>query len=219
MESIKPIRFVVFDNNGTALDDLHVAYGSVCEIFRSFGINPPSQTTYRREITADFMQFYWKHGIAPTITGDELNVIRKRYYIEHMREARYRPDFKQLARYLKGEDVQRGVCSAEQHAVLVDFLIGEGLHRYFPPSLIVGSAWPKKKPYLSVLAKKANVDPAYCAYVGDTVDDIEAAREAGYQAVAFAHDTGYNDEARLRKAGPDFVVHSFVELQQRLILE
>jgi phosphoglycolate phosphatase-like HAD superfamily hydrolase len=219
MESIKPIRFVVFDNNGTALDDLHVAYGSVCEIFRTFGINPPSQTAYRREITADFMQFYWKYGIAPSITGDELNAIRKRYYQEHMHEARYRPDFKPLMRYLKADDVQRGVCSAEQHAVLVDFLVGEDLHRYFPPSLIVGSAWPKKKPFLLELARRANVDPAYCAYVGDTVDDIEAAHEAGYQAVAFAHDTGYNNERRLREAHPEFVVNSFTELQMRLNLE
>ena len=216
-DDVKPVRLVVFDNNGTALDDLHVAYGSVCEIFRSFGLEPPSQGTYRREITADFMQFYWRHGIAPTITGDELNVIRKRYYMDHMREAQYRRDFRTFIRFLKGEDVHRGMCSAEQHAVLIDFLVGENLHHYFPPQSIVGSAWPKKAPYLKRLAEEVGVDPTYCAYVGDTVDDMEAAHEAGFQAVAFAHDTGYNSESRLRKADPTFVVHSFSELQARLI--
>ncbi len=214
---IKPVRFVVLDNNGTMYDDVYVAYGSVCEIFDSFALPSPSLVQYRREITADFMQFYWNHGISRTVPGDELNKIRKRYYEEHRGEARYRRDFRSFIRIIKGEDIQRGVCSAEVHEVLVTTLIGENLHHYFPPSLIVGSAWPKKAPFLLKLAERVKIDHSECAYVGDTVDDIEAAREAGFQAVAFAHETGYNNEDRLKKADPDYLVRSFAELQQRLI--
>ncbi|MBP6886146.1 MAG: HAD family hydrolase [Candidatus Pacebacteria bacterium] len=217
-----PVGLVVFDNNGTALDDLHVAYGSVCEIFRAYGVEPPSLYSYRNEITADFMQFYWEHGIPRSVSGDELNVIRRKYYVDNMsaasnRQARYRRDFLPLLRNLRGELVQLAMCSAEQHVTLVDFLVGANLHRFFAPSMITGSAWPKKAPFLLELAGKAKISPQRSVYVGDTADDIEAAKEAGFIAVGFAHETGYNTERRLVKAQPAFLVDSFAELQDLLL--
>lgn len=214
----RPIRLVVFDNNGTAYDDLHVAYGSVQAIFQHLGLPCPNLQQYRTEITADFMQFYWNHGVPRTVSGAELNKIRKAYYYVHQHEAEYRTGFRDILRWLKGEDIHRGMCSAEMHEVLISGLIAHDLHEYFDPMMIHGSAWPKKSPILLELAEYVRVSPSECAYVDDTVDGMEAAKEAGFMAVGFVHETGYNPERRLVQSCADRLVRSFSEIPQRLSL-
>jgi len=212
----KPIRLVVFDNNGTAYDDLHIAYGSVYAIFLVLGIPCPTLEEYRSEITADFMQFYWDHGVPRTVTGDQLNVIRKLYYQARIGKAKYRYDFCTTLEALRNAGFILGMCSAEIHSVLIDALVAESLHSYFEPDMIVGSAWPTKVPTLIALADKAGVAPEECAYVDDTTDGILAAKEAGYFAVGFVHETGYNPEHRILSANPNAVAHSLLSV--RLVL-
>jgi beta-phosphoglucomutase-like phosphatase (HAD superfamily) len=63
-------------------------------------------------------------------------------------------------------------------------------------------------------AEKLGVAPADCIVIEDSVGGITAARAAGATAIGFtaASHIGPGHDARLREAGADHVVASFVEL-------
>ena len=86
------IKAVIFDYNGTLLDDLPVAYGSIREIFRRYNLPCPTPEQYRLEIGTNFMEFYYNHGFPRTTTAKELNVVRMEYYLDHFHEAKLRPE-------------------------------------------------------------------------------------------------------------------------------
>lgn len=210
------LKVFVFDNNGTGLDDLHVAFGSVEAIFAVLGLHCPNKDQYRNEISADYMQFYWGHGVPRDITGEQLNVIRKLYYKMRQTTVRYRSDFPDLLKACQDTDVRVGMCSAEIPDVLQGFLERAGLLKFFRPRMIRGGAWPSKTPVLTSMAQDMGFEPSECAYVDDTDDGITAARAAGYFAIGFAHPTGYNSAKRIYDAKPDLVVSSFIELRRKL---
>ncbi len=210
------LKLFVFDNNGTALDDLHLAYGSVEAIFAVLGVRCPTKEQYRNEIGANFMEFYWRHGVPRDITGDQLNVIRKLYYKVRQGTARYRRDFPDLLRECQSIGVRVSMCSAEIPEVLQGFLERAELFDFFPPVLVRGGAWPSKTPVLISIAREVALEPSECTYIDDTVDGIVAAKEAGFHTIGFAHPTGYNSAERIYGAKPDMVIRSFVELRRAL---
>lgn len=216
MSESRPKRLFVFDNNGTALDDLHVAFGSVEAIFSVLGIRSPNKNQYRNEIGANYMKFYWDHRVPSDITGEQLNVIRKLYYKMRQDTVCYRSDFEPLLHHCVAAGVLRGMCSAEIPDVLQGFLERAKLTKYFSTDLIRGGAWPSKTPVLASMAQQLGLHPSECAYIDDTDDGIKAAKEAGFFAIGFVHATGYNSAKRIHDAKPDLVVSSFTELRRML---
>jgi len=62
--------------------------------------------------------------------------------------------------------------------------------------VVCGDTTPHLKPHPAPLlhaARELNLDPARCAYLGDDLRDIQAARSAGMRAVAVAW--GYGGDA------------------------
>lgn len=71
-----------------------------------------------------------------------------------------------------------------------------------------------KIPAIKAAVEAAEIDVGQAVYVGDTVQDVRAAHEAGVGIVAVTY--GYHTEAILRPEGPDVLVGSVQELAQRL---
>lgn len=87
-----------------------------------------------------------------------------------------------------------------------------GLKDYFG-LVLSGDSLPRKKPDPEPLLHAADhfgVEPASCWLIGDSVNDVRAARAAGFQAVCVTY--GYNHGRDIREAGPDAVVDSLAEL-------
>lgn len=76
-----------------------------------------------------------------------------------------------------------------------------------------GDSLSEKKPHASVLrhvARELGVDLARVVHVGDSVTDVEAARNAGVAAWAVSY--GYNGGVPIAQAKPDQLFHSLGEL-------
>ncbi len=207
------LEAVVFDNNGTMLDDLSVAYGSVEAIFSVLNLLCPTRDQYREEIGSKFMEFYRRHGVTEHITAEQLNVIRKLYYGAHMNQAHFRPDLVPALHHCSRLGLRLAVCSAEIRSVLKSFLDRDGIAWHF--DVIRAEAWPKGEALRGVV-DAMGMKPERAAYVDDTEDGIISAREAGLRTIAFAHPTGYNSAERLRNQKPDYVVNDFGELRSLL---
>jgi len=79
--------------------------------------------------------------------------------------------------------------------------------------VISGDSLPKKKPDplpLLHAAKELGAKPAQSLMIGDSVNDVRAARSAGFQVVCVSY--GYNHGRDIGEAEPDLVVDSLLEL-------
>ncbi len=214
-----PPRVAVFDFNGTLFDDLHVAYGSVQEIFRTYSISYPTLEQYREEIKADYMEFYYNHGFSRTTTGDELNVIRNRFYKINGGKAKIRPDVGKTLNDLSALNIRMAIVSAELSTNLYRQLIHWGnLQRSF--DFIKAEAWGdkgKEKALLQVV-EVFGEDPGDIIYVDDSVDGLTSAKKVGVIPVAFANPTGYNSDRRLAQV-TEFSVQEIGELLDLIKIE
>jgi len=197
-------KVVVFDFNGTLLDDLHVAYESVQEIFRIYDISCPTLEQFREEISADFMEFYFQHGfLRPTYKNelkglvDDLQTIRRSFYRANEGNARIRPDVSRMVSWLLVRGFYVAIVGAERRTTLHGYLVKDGLQRRF--DCVISEAWgdgAKKKALLEV-GEIFKVFSEDICYVDDTVDGLFAARDARVVPVAFTNHTGYHSKERL----------------------
>ena len=191
-------RVVVFDFNGTLFDDFEVAYGSVQEIFKTYSMPCPTSEQYREEISADYMEFYYKHGIPRMTIDDELNVIRNRFYKTNGGNAKIRPDVWITLCQLTFFQIRTAIVSAESETNLYRQLIcGGNLQRSF--DLIKAESWGfrGKEEALLRVAEIFGEEPNQIIYVDDSVDGLTSAKNVGVVPVAFTNSTAYHSRHRL----------------------
>src|SRR3989344_3132600 len=194
---IRQPRVVVFDFNGTLFDDLHVAYGSMQEIFKTYAMPCPTLEQYREEISADYMEFYFNHGIPKTTTPDKLNAIRNRFYKTSGENARIRLDVKKTLYFLSALKIRVAIVSAESSTNLYrQLMLCGNLQRSF--DFIKAEAWGengKEKAFAQVVEIFDN-EPDEMIYVDDSVDGLTSAKKVGLVPVAFTNSTAYNSKDR-----------------------
>lgn len=118
--------------------------------------------------------------------------------------------------YLKGEGLKVGCVTNKAAAFTVPLLKAMGIYEKFD-IVVSGDTTPKKKPDPMPLLHAANqlgVKAENCLMVGDSMHDVEAARNAGFQVVCVPY--GYNHGVDIREAGPDAVIDSLAELKNLL---
>lgn len=71
-----------------------------------------------------------------------------------------------------------------------------------------------KVPVIKTAAQEVGADPVHVLYIGDTVQDIRAARDAGVGIASVTY--GYHSEELLRAGRPDMIVSSLEELASQL---
>lgn len=109
-----------------------------------------------------------------------------------------------------------------------DWLEADGFSVYFK-SVVLSSVFGKRKPdpaiYLEA-ARRAGVDPAHCAYIGDNLKrDVSGTRAAGFgMVVIMASPEDLAGEIIAAENKPDIIIHEFSQLldlfpgQNRIII-
>lgn len=118
--------------------------------------------------------------------------------------------------YLKSSGFKIGCVTNKAAAFTVPLLKDMGIHDYFE-IIVSGDTTLKKKPDpmpLLYAAEKLGELPTDCLMVGDSMHDVEAARNANFQVVSVPY--GYNHGVDIREAKPDAVIESLAELKMLL---
>lgn len=106
-------------------------------------------------------------------------------------------------------------CVTNKLSKFVVALLDElALSNYFN-LIIAGDTLPRKKPDPLPLIYAANyfqIPPNQCLMVGDSINDITAARAAKFAVVCVSY--GYNHGLDIRESQPDAVIDSLIELSQ-----
>lgn len=115
--------------------------------------------------------------------------------------------------YLKANGFKVGCVTNKAEAFTVPLLKDMGIFDKFDV-VVSGDTTPKKKPDpmpLLYAAEKMAEQAADCLMIGDSMHDVEAARNAGFQVVCVPY--GYNHGHDIRDAKPDMVIDSLAELK------
>ncbi len=202
-------ELVISDWDGVLLDSLALYYRAVEEIFREYGIKPPSLEEYRNNISPDFMQFYKERGFPPSATSQGLNAIRKRYFEAHWQEVQLRAGARELLTFCNRSKIIVFLATSEVYEI--------GLRRFNDlriRHLIHGWARGGNSRYedlADILACASGISRnVYGAtlYLDDTGSGIKQAKSKHLRLKTVGVNGGFNSREAIEAAKPDFIVSS-----------
>lgn len=213
------IDAVIFDLDGTLVDSVGDIANAVNFALQQLGLSTVSQEHVRGWIGAGLpmlCQRAAKHsGIADRWADIEQHA--RPYYQKHCADTTRPFDgVAELLDYGRERGLPMSVLSNKPHDMVVVILEVLGLNDYFVSAkgyLDDATKKPNAGPALE-LCRAMNAPPERVALVGDSVIDIDTARNAGMMSIAVTW--GFEEVDSLTSRGPDLLVNTCGELIERL---
>lgn len=186
-----PVQAVFFDLDGTLVDSAPDLAGAANDLRAEHGLQPLPEADLRCMVGSGArgmvgLAFGRKPG------DDGYEALRLRFLVLYeARLLRLTTVFDgvwQVLDTLERAELRWGIVTNKAHHLAVQVTGGLGLHPR-AGTLVGGDTTPHPKPHPAPLleaARRVQVDPAQCVYVGDDLRDIQAGRAAGMRTVAAA---------------------------------
>lgn len=217
--SLRTPQLVLFDLDGTLIDTAPDLAWSVDATLDQLGIARCGEERVRawvgsgiegllhRVLTGDF------NGRAEDDLYQQARDIFMEIYIDNVSErSQVYPGVETALDYLKDRDIHIA-CVTNKGARFTEKLLKDiGLYDHFG-IVVSGDTLPVKKPDPAPLLHAAahfETAPADSLMVGDSITDVNAARNAGFQILCVPY--GYNQGRDIRDEKPDKVVNNLAEL-------
>ncbi|WP_190125676.1 HAD family hydrolase [Streptomyces inusitatus] len=199
-----PGTHLVWDWNGTLLDDAAAIVSATNAAFAEIGLGPITLERYRELYRIPIPRFYESVlGRPPTAAEWEItDVVFHRHYSERRVGCGLTDGAERLLKEWRLAGHSQSLLSMYGHDELVPVVRGYGIESHFirvegrtGPS--GGSKAPHMRRHLEALAE--TVSPERTVVIGDAVDDAVAAAHVGARAVLFTG--GSHSRASLEAAG------------------
>lgn len=197
---------IVWDFNGTLLDDLQACLDALNVILRSYALPPITREDYRRRFGFPVVNFYTALGLRPKSAYD-WEALAESFHMRYLfsRHLKLQPGAREALAYFQQRGIRQGVLSALEQGILEmqlrQFALAE------PLAFICGSRNYDGASKLDAARNLALQDPVLL--VGDTLHDAEVAEALGWHCILCA--AGHQTAERLRAAGCP-VISSLSEL-------
>src|SRR5919197_1465839 len=196
------VRHVVWDWNGTLFDDHVAVVAAVNDALASLGLPPIDADTYRSHYTRPVQRFYERLAGRPIAAGEWLaldDAFHDSYHAGLERLA-LAPDAVQALAAAEAAGLTQSLLSMWRHEQLVPLVERLGIGHFFlrVDGLRVPGGSEKKEHLVAHLAA-LEVEPSAAALVGDSIDDLEAARAVG--AACVLYDGGSHHRHALEATG------------------
>ncbi|MCR4562643.1 MAG: HAD hydrolase-like protein [Bacilli bacterium] len=206
------IKNVVFDFNGTLIDDRALCFNLLNEMLISKGHPSVTMERYLEIFTFPVYDYYLKAGFRfdeeVDDNFDELaEVFVKEYVNRFSKEVHLFPDVKEILAKIHGK-TRIFVLSATREDLLINQLKIMGIydsldHAIGIKDIFAASKIEEAKKYFS----SSNLNLNETLFVGDTLHDNEVARELGGTSLLVAR--GHQNKIRLLEGKPDYVSDDF----------
>ena len=217
--ALKKPEMVLFDLDGTLVDSAPDLAYSVDATLSELGLPVRGESRIRYwigngiERTLKRAMINAMHGEPDTKLFDRALPIFMDIYADNAaRRSRFYAGVREGLDYLKNHNYKIGCVTNKREQFTHILLKALGVFDDFG-IVISGDTLPKKKPDPLPLLHAAqffNVQPQNALMVGDSMNDVDAARAAGFQILCVSY--GYNHGRDIREANPDAVVDSLAEL-------
>ena len=208
-------KLIVYDLDGTLVDTLEDLTQAANHMLGQFQ-KPPL-------LPADIRRFVG-HGVHelvkrcfqtdnPEQIGAGVTIFRA-YYAEHLLDqSRLYPNARKVLDYFRQQGRVQVVITNKPTRESERILEGLKVAGYFTQILGAEAGYPRKPDpsVLHALMRRLDLSSEEVLLIGDSVIDVETARNAGCKAVAITH--GFGDVGELRRAVPAIgIVNNFREL-------
>lgn len=201
---LKDFRHVVWDWNGTLLDDLWLCIKSLNRLLEEAGKKPVDPVTYRQIFDFPVINVYRSLGFATDRTAFEA---MSREYMEFYEARRLECTLQKGARKfihaVHARGITQSVLSAYRHDRLTSIIADYDLEKYFVHLSGNDDIYASDKSYRAPgHLKKLGIPAEFVLYIGDTLHDVETARAMGAQCVLIDHgERAHQSRERLSAAG------------------
>jgi phosphoglycolate phosphatase len=204
MTATQGLKAVVFDYNGTLVDDLHLHVEAYYQAGRQLGFDVARETVQRHISQPPSQKRVLYYGRISDAQWVQVVELRKAIYLKLAEPAGLHfPDTPRVLSALAGR-YTLGVLS-NTFRQLFDQVFPRQMAGLFAATLFfdeVAEPKPSPAPLLALLGR-LGIAPQACACVGDAVEDVRMAKAAGARAFAVA--TGACLPETLADAGADWV--------------
>lgn len=187
---------IVWDFNGTLIDDLQACLDALNAILRAHRLAPLSREEYRRRFDFPVADFYRALGMAPK-TPFDWEALAESFHLRYLfsKHLALQPGAREAVAMLRQRGIRQGVLSALEQGLLEMQLQQFGLAEAM--AFILGSGNYEGASKSQAAARLALRGPVML--IGDTLHDAEVARAQGWQCILCA--AGHQTPERLARAG------------------
>lgn len=203
---------IIWDWNGTLLDDVHISLFAANQALIEIGQEPINLMEYRYHYSVPVQKFY-RSILGREPSEQEWRNIGKTfnyYYKPNIKTASLCSDAIDALQYCCQQEMTQSVCSLMEQDELNVSVFNTQVSQYF--NLVDGRDTPLlktgKQEQLSRHIEKLNISPSLCVVIGDAVDDALSAFQVGAKAILYTG--GTHSFENLSKTGA-YVVSSLKE--------
>lgn len=202
-----PKKLVLFDFNGTIIDDNDSCWKAIEGIFYHYKKEPPTVEEYYQVYKTHWKEvFAWK-GIVGT--PEDFNKIYSAILEPLYQHVEPFPNVRETLTALKERGHILGIISHGIKERNAPALERHGLSSFFDPRFVqYGNKG--KRDAIEAFSQIACINKEYCYYVGDAPSDVTASNSAGVQSVAFL--PGFVPEYLMHAKNPTHTIRTMGEL-------
>lgn len=195
------IKTVIWDWNGTLLDDIRLSIDSTNILLKDRGL--PLLTVERYKSIFDFpvIDYYKKLGF--DFDKEPFAIPAKQYtdsYHSNEDRASLFDDVTETLSHIKTAGYRQLVLSAMEDSKLNKMVAAAGISDYFDGIYGICDDYAKEKVSLGKqVVEKLKLNPLECVMIGDTLHDAEVAERCGFDCILFSG--GHVARHRLEQKG------------------
>jgi phosphoglycolate phosphatase len=212
-------ELILFDLDGTLVDSVPDLATAIDAMMEALGL-PARGETQVREWVGNGMERLVRRALVGRLEGEPDEVLLQRgfpvfrdaYHQHNGETSRLYPGVREILEHLHSEGLPLGCITNKAHEFTLPVLQTLDMERYFK-IILSGDSLPEKKPHplpLLHAAEQLGASPEKSLMVGDSINDVKAARGAGFRIICVSY--GYNHGRDIREAQPDAVIDRFDDL-------
>ncbi len=211
----KQINTIIWDWNGTLLNDVHMCINCMNQLLRPRNLPLLNYEKYRDIFTFPVQDYYQAIGI--DFTKDPFDIIGHDFmdlYFKELPNCQLHAGVEQLLEQFKWLGKEQYILSAMEHHSLESSLKDFGIHRYFKAAFGIDNHLAAGKYHRAIqMIEGYKIDVSKALIIGDTLHDLEVANSLGIKSLLIAN--GHQSKSRLQNTEVD-VFDSLSELNNSL---
>jgi phosphoglycolate phosphatase-like HAD superfamily hydrolase len=197
------VRHLVWDWNGTLIDDHLAVVAAINDALARLRLRPIDSETFRTHYTRPVQRFYEQVAGRPIEAGEweTLDEAYHRSYAGWVERLQLAPDAEAALAAAETAGLTQSLLSMWRHQDLVALVERLGIGRFFQrvDGLRVPGGEAKTEHLVKHLAA-LQVEPPAALLVGDTLDDLAAARAVGAHCVLYDGGSHHRDTLEATRA-------------------
>ena len=212
------VKTIIWDWNGTLLDDLDLSLESVNVLLKERNIPTLSIEKYKDIFGFPVVDYYVKAGF--DFKKEAFEVPAKQYvklYAAGASELKLFPDVVDTLTFFKENNYRQIVLSAMKDDNLKLMIHNAEISHFFDGIFGIKDNYAREKVSLGKqVVENLKLNPAECLMIGDTLHDAEVSEQCGFNCILFSG--GHVSKQRLETKGKK-IINSLSELKQIVAIQ